>query len=91
VAVGNLLQRAKARGQAAGLLSDDLRRSLAERLGLPPSAPADQVADAVAARAGIPRERVLRTLAQVNPRDEAELVALSQAVDTIRREVTRVR
>jgi hypothetical protein len=49
------------------------------------------VADAVAARAGIPRERVLRTLAQVNPRDEAELVALSQAVDTIRREVTRVR
>jgi hypothetical protein len=27
----------------------------------------------------------------VNPRDEAELVALSQAVDTIRREVTRVR
>ena len=91
VAVGNLLQRAKARGQAAGLLSDDLRRSLAERLGLPPSAPADQVADAVAARAGIPRERVLRTLAQVNPRDEAELVALSQAVDSIRREVTRVR
>ena len=49
VAVGNLLQRAKGRGQAAGLLTDDLRRSLAERLGLPPSAPADQVADAVAA------------------------------------------
>jgi hypothetical protein len=91
VAVGNLLQRAKGRGQAAGLLTDDLRRSLAERLGLPPSAPADQVADAVAARTGTPRERVLGTLTQVTPRDEAELVALSQAVDTIRREVTRVR
>jgi hypothetical protein len=91
VAVGNLLQRAKGRGQAAGLLTDDLRRSLAERLGMPPSAPADQVADAVAARTGIPRERVLRTLAKATPRDEAELVALSQAVDTIRREVTRVR
>jgi hypothetical protein len=91
VAVGNLLQRAKGRGQAAGLLTDDLRRSLAERLGLPPSAPAGLVADAVAARTGIPRERVLGTLTRAAPRDEAELVALSQAVDTIRREVTRVR
>jgi Domain of unknown function (DUF4350) len=91
VAVGNLLQRAKGRGQAAGLLTDDLRRSLAERLGLPPLAPADLVADAVATRAGIPRERVLRALTQTTPRDEAELVALSQAIDTVRREVTRVR
>jgi hypothetical protein len=91
VAVGNLLQRAKGRGQAAGLLTDDLRRSLAERLGLPPSTPADQVADTVAERTGIPRERVLRTLTRTTPRDEAELVALSQAIDTIRREVTRVR
>jgi hypothetical protein len=90
VAVGNLLQRARGRGQAAGLLTDDLRRSLAERLGLPPSTPADQVADIVAARTGIPRERVLRTLTRSTPRDEAELVALSQAVDTVRREVTRV-
>jgi Domain of unknown function (DUF4350) len=91
VAVGNLLQRAKGRGQAAGLLSDDLRRSLAERLGLPPSAPADLVADTVAERTGIPRRRVLRALAPTRPRDEAELVALSQAIDTIRREVTHVR
>jgi hypothetical protein len=91
VAVGNLLQRARGRGQAAGLLGDDLRRSLAERLGLPGSAPADQVADAAAARSGIPRERVLRALAPTTPRDEAELVALSQAIDSIRREVIRVR
>jgi hypothetical protein len=90
VAVGNLMQRAKSRGQAAGLLTDDLRRSLAERLGLPASTPPDQLADAVAARTGIPRERVLRTLTQATPGDEAELVALSQAVDTIRREVIRV-
>jgi Domain of unknown function (DUF4350) len=90
VAVGNLLQRAKGRSQAAGLLTDDLRRTLAERLGLPGSTPPDQVADAVAARTRIPRERVLRTLTRATPRDEAELVALSQAVDTIRREVIRV-
>jgi hypothetical protein len=91
LAVGNLLQRAKGRGQAAGLLTDDLRRSLAERLGLPPSAPPDLVADTVTARTGIPRERVLETLSPTTPRDEAELVALSQAVDSVRREVTRVR
>jgi hypothetical protein len=90
VAVGNLLQRTKGRGQAAGLLTDDLRRSLAERLGLPASTPADQVADTVTARTGIPRERVLRTLTRSTPRDEAELVALSQAIDTVRREVIRV-
>jgi hypothetical protein len=33
---------------------------------------------------------VLRALAPRTPRDEAELVALSQAVDAIRREVTSV-
>jgi Domain of unknown function (DUF4350) len=91
VAVGNLLQRARGRGQAAGLLADDLRRELAARLGLPPSAPPDQVAEAAAARTGIPLERSLRALAPATPRDEAELVALSQAVDAVRREVVRVR
>jgi hypothetical protein len=91
VAVGNLLLRAKGRGQAAGLLTDDLRRTLAERLGLPASTPADQVADAAAQRTGVPRDRVLRALAPNPPRDEAELVALSQAVDAVRREVTSVR
>jgi hypothetical protein len=49
------------------------------------------VADAAAARTGVPRERVLRTLTRTTPGDEAELVALSQAIDTVRREVTRVR
>jgi hypothetical protein len=88
VAVGNLLQRARGRGQAAGLLADDLRRTLAQRLGLPPSAPADQVADAAAERTGVPRQRVLRAVTPATPRDEAELVALAQAVDAVRREVT---
>jgi len=91
VAVGNLLQRAKGRGQAAGLLTDDLRRTLAERLGLPASAPPDQVADAAAARSSVPRERVLAALTAATPRDEAELVALAHAIDAVRLEVTSVR
>jgi len=48
------------------------------------------VADAAAQRTGIRRERVLRALAPQPPRDEAELVALSQAIDAVRREVTSV-
>src|SRR5438552_28106 len=42
-AVGNLLQRAKGRPRAAALLRDDLRRTLADRLGLPPDTPPDRV------------------------------------------------
>jgi hypothetical protein len=87
VAVGNLLQRARHRRQAAALLSGDLRRTLAERLGLPATAPAEQVADTASARTGIERERVLAALEPSMPRDEAELVALGQAIDTIRTEV----
>jgi hypothetical protein len=91
VAVGNLLQRARHRQQAATLLADDLRRTLAERLGLPASAPPEQVADTVATRTGIERERVLDALQPGTPRGEAELVRLGQSVDAIRTEVTDAR
>jgi hypothetical protein len=86
LAVGNLLQRARLRGQAAGALADDLRRTLAERLGLPPSTPAEQVAEIAADRSGVPRERVLAALTAA-PGDEAALVAAAQTVETVRREV----
>ncbi|HZD74825.1 MAG TPA: DUF4350 domain-containing protein [Actinomycetota bacterium] len=88
VAVGHLLQRARHRGQAAALLAGDLRRTLTDRLGLPATAPPEQVADAVAARTGVDRARVLAALQPPAPRDEAELVALGQAIDTIRTEVS---
>src|SRR5262245_27050569 len=88
VAVGNLLQRARHRGQAATLLAGDLRRTLTERLGLPAAATPEQVASTVAARTGIERERVLAVLQPSTPRDEAELVALGQSIDTIRTEVS---
>lgn len=88
VAVGNLLRRARHRGQAANLLAGDLRRTLSERLGLPASATPDEVATAAAERTGIDRERVLAALQPSSPRDEAELVALGQSIDTIRTEVS---
>lgn len=84
VAVGNLLQRAGGRQQAANLLAADLRRALCERLGLPPTIPPEQLAATAAARTGMLPERVLAAVAPAPPHDEAELVALGQTVDQIR-------
>ncbi|MEA2900361.1 MAG: hypothetical protein QOH36_248 [Actinomycetota bacterium] len=89
VAVGELLQRAKGREQAATVLRDDLRRWLAERVGLPPATPAEVVAEAVGASAGsdLRAEEVLAVLAGGRPADEDGLVALAHAVESIRRRV----
>ena len=58
VAVGNLLQQARHSDQAARLVGDDLRRRLAERLGLGADSPAAHVAAVAADRTGIPVERL---------------------------------
>jgi Domain of unknown function (DUF4350) len=90
VAVGNLLQRGRHRRQAATLLAGDLHRVLTERLGLPASAPLEQVADTVTARTGIDRGRVLAALQPSSPQSEADLVRLALSADAIRTEVTGV-
>ncbi|HEX7276025.1 MAG TPA: DUF4350 domain-containing protein [Acidimicrobiales bacterium] len=89
VAVGELLQRAKGREQAASVLRDDLRRWLAERVGLPPAAPADVVAEAVAASraSDVTADEVRAVLAGGRPADEDGLVALAHAVESIRSRV----
>ena len=90
VAVGELLQRAKGREQAASVLRDDLRRWLAERLGLPPATPADVVAEAAVASGSLGDltvEEVRAVLAGGRPADEDGLVALAHSVESIRRRV----
>jgi len=89
-AVGNLLQRAHKRDQVARLMADDLRRDLGNRVGLPPTAPPEQVADAVSARTGVPARDILAALAGA-PTDDAGLVALAQAVESVRQEVASAR
>ncbi|MDQ6928028.1 MAG: DUF4350 domain-containing protein [Actinomycetota bacterium] len=89
VAVGNLMQRAKGREQAAAILRSELRRSLSERLGLPRDIPAGDLADVAAARAGIAPARLRDALTGPAPRDEHDLVALGQSIESIRQEVTR--
>jgi len=83
VAVGNLLQQAGRRDQAGALLQADLRRRLAERLGLPLDAPAGVVATTAAARTGIPEERLRAALAPVSLSRDDELVALSAEVAAV--------
>lgn len=86
VAVGELLQRAKGREQAASVLRDDLRRWLAERLGLPPATPAEVVAEAAAARSSgdVSVDEVSAVLAGGQPANEDALVALAHSVESIR-------
>jgi hypothetical protein len=91
VAVGNLLQQARRRGEAAGMLRAELRRTLAERLGLPADAPADVVAEAAADRVPVERERLHRALAPTPPMSDDELVALAQSIANLRNEVTHAR
>lgn len=86
-AVGQLLQQQRRPEGAAELLRDDLRRSLAQRLGLPPDAPEDLVADAAAARSGTDRDEVWSALAGAPVGSEADLVALARLVDSVRQEV----
>jgi hypothetical protein len=91
VAVGNLLQQAGRRDQAGRLLGDDLRRRLAERLGLSSTAPAEEVAEVAAARTGFPAER-LRTVLRPGPLPgDDDLVHLAAETETIRRELEDVR
>ena len=90
VAVGNLLQRARRRDQAAEMLRGDLRRTLAERLGLPPDASVDAVAAAAAARGTIGEDAVRAALDPRLLSDDRELVNLARSVHDIRREVIDV-
>lgn len=85
VATGNLFQTARAGGHAAAILRADARRRLAERLGLAPGAPPELVADAAAARTGADRDEVLALLTGPGDVDEAGLVTLAQAVESVRR------
>ncbi len=75
VAVGRLLQEARHHDEAARLVGEDLRRRLAERLGLAPDAAAEQVAEVAAARSAIPAARILAALEPPPLRGADDLVA----------------
>jgi hypothetical protein len=88
VAVGTLLHRKGAHDRATALLREQLRRALAERLGLPEAGDAEMLAAAVAARTDVPADEVLAVLAGPPPATDTELVALAQRAESIRHAVT---
>lgn len=79
-AVGRLLQQGRHRRRAAHIMQADLRRLVAERMG---------EAD-VAARTGLAPAVVDRALS-FDPSTDDELVAVAQAVETVRQEVVHAR
>lgn len=89
VAVGELLQRSRARAQAGSILREGAAAAVATRLGLPRHTEPRQVAEAAAARTGRPAEKISEVLAGEDPVDEDSLVALAQAVESLRAEVGR--
>lgn len=91
VAVGDLLQQGRHHGRAAVVIKDDLRRRLAERLGLDPAAPPAHVAEVAAARTGLDRQRLLDLLAPGPSGGDDELVALAAGASAVTEELTRVR
>ncbi len=87
VAVGNLLHQARHSDEAARLMGDDLRRRLAERLGLGGDAPGAQVAQVAAARTGVPVERLQSALAPSPLAGPDALVAHAAEIEALHQEV----
>ena len=87
VAVGNLMQKAGRPEAAASQLRDDLRRDLTSRLGLPPNATADVIADVAAARTGVSRDRVYSALTAAPPASADALIRAAQEIEHVRTDV----
>lgn len=91
LAVGNLLMQRDDPSAAAASLRRDLRRHLAERLGLPPTVGPEVIADVASDRTGVPRERVLAAVADHPVPDDEALLALARTIDEIREEILHAR
>jgi hypothetical protein len=86
---GRLYRRARARGHAAAALRAGTARRCAARLGLPRSADAPAVVDAVAQAARRPSEQVAALLYGPPPTDDDGLLRLARQLDELESEVHR--
>jgi hypothetical protein len=85
-AVGELRLQERAPERSAALLRDDLHRTLARRLGIPPDAALEELV-AVAERAGADPDRLRRVLAGPPATDGEQLTVLARDIDRTRQEV----
>jgi hypothetical protein len=86
-AVGSLEQRTHATDRAAAALRHDVDRLARERYGLASEASGATVAQVVADRTALDRRRVEAALGDAPVTDENKLVALSDELDVIRKEI----
>lgn len=87
VAVGGLMQKAGRPEAAAAQLRNDLRRDLTTRLGLPPTATADVIADVAATRTGVARDRVHGVLTSPPPTSADALIRVARDMEQVRTDV----
>nr|WP_297430295.1 DUF4350 domain-containing protein [uncultured Actinotalea sp.] len=86
---GRLYRKARSRGHAAAALRAGTARRCAARLGLPRSADAPAVIDAVAHAVRRPTEQVAALLYGPPPTDDGELLRLARQLDELESEVHR--
>lgn len=86
---GRLYRRSRSRGHAAAALRAGAARRAAARLGLPRSAGATEVIDALARATGRSTEQVAGLLYGPPPTDDAGLLLLARALDELESEVHR--
>lgn len=86
---GRLYRRSRSRGHAAAALRAGAARRAAARLGLPRSAGAPEVIDALARATGRSTEQVAGLLYGPPPTDDAGLLLLARALDELESEVHR--
>ncbi|MEX2293671.1 MAG: DUF4350 domain-containing protein [Acidimicrobiales bacterium] len=86
-AIGRLLARTDDPESVAEMLRANVRRVLRARLGVPNDAPAGGLIEVAAARTGLSEEQVRVALDERPVTNEAELVAVAQAVASMQQEV----
>lgn len=87
-AVGRLQQRTGSSDRAVSVLRDDVLREVIERYGLPTDTPPEAVAEAVASRTGLDRDRVASALSPERLAvDQDDLVLIAHELDMLRQEV----
>ena len=86
-AVGNLLDRTRSPAHAGELLRADLRRFLADHVGMPAGTPPDVLASVAAQRTAVAEDSLRWALGPAPVTDDAGLTALAHTIDRIREEV----
>ncbi|MGE0881737.1 MAG: DUF4350 domain-containing protein [Acidimicrobiia bacterium] len=88
VAVGQLLERAHRRDDAAAAVRRDLRRLVRERYGVPDDAPVETVAAVLAARTGVDPQKVIAALSPEPLGHDDDLVSAARRIEHLREDIS---